>query len=268
MRSFLDRVTEGLFHDVNQRERQYSNRQRIIWTQTYGEMLELYVTDLVDEFAPINLATGSRFIYSEDDLKRAFSGKVCDMGIDFGVDFCAIEVVSGRVTVDTRIRGEVDKFERDTNRLVIEKARQLNELSLCVLSNEPVLTDRPRVHGRTIFPIIVNFASYPVNPLSRRYIDARLKDQSLLQDPRIRPLSILGVHELEVLQLAIRSRHFSLPDVLRLWQQSSLCDMLLYSFLHSRSFLSDIDGDHLFPIAQIDVFELAMERLGLEDGDR
>ncbi len=262
---FLERITDGLFYDVNTYEKNISEQQRNVWTQVYGEMLELYVADLVRMLAPRDLATGGRFVYMEEHFREAFSGKICDTGIDYGREFCAIEVVSGRVKVETRVTGQVDSFDDDTERLVIDKARQLHEISLSILDNEAALTGTDRVSGREIVPILVNVGSYPVNHLSTSVIQRRLDEEGLLQDSRMVPLSIISIYELELLLLILESSGQTVPCILRAWQESDLVNMPLYVFLYTNSYLSEADGRRLWPVAQEDIVQLVIDRLGLAE---
>ena len=261
---FIERLTDGLYWYVHDNEKSISDRYRLEWTQAYGEMLETYVVDLVKQMSLCDLS-GHSMVYSEIKFQEAFNGKISDVGIDFGQDFCIIEVVSGRVTNDTRIEGVVGQFERDTTKLVIKKAIQLHELSQSIINNELKLTGRPKVPGRRIFPVIVNLGTYPVNPLSQNNIEEILEEKDLFQDPRVMPLSIIGVGELEIIHAIFKIEGQIMPEILQAWKQSSLSKMPLYYFLFSKSKLSGITWYSLVPIAEADIIERAIKRLRLDD---
>lgn len=261
---FIERLTEGLYWYVHDNEKSISDRHRLEWTQAYGEMLETYVIDLVKQISPCDLS-GHSMVYSETQFQEAFNGKISDVGVDFGQDFCIIEVVSGRVTKDTRIEGVVGQFEKDTTKLVIKKAVQLHELSQSIINNEPKLTGQPKVPGRKIFPVIVNLGAYPVNLLSQNNIEGILEEKNLLQDPRIMPLSIIGVGELEIIHAIFKTEGQIIPEILQAWKQSNLSKMSLYNFLFSKSKLSGITWSSLVPIAETNIAERAIERLRLDD---
>lgn len=261
---FIERLTEGLYWYVHDNEKSIGDRYRLEWTQAYGEMLEIYVVDLVKQMSLYDLSRHS-MVYSETQFQEAFDGKISDVGVDFGQDFCIIEVVSGRVTNDTRIEGVVGQFEKDTTKLVIKKAIQLHELSQSIINNEPKLTGQPKVPGRKIFPVIVNLGTYPVNPLSQNNIEGILEEKNLFQDPRVMPLSIISVGELEIIHAIFKTEGQIMPEILQAWRQSSLSKMPLYCFLFSKSKLSRITWYSLLPIAEADIIERAIKRLRLDD---
>ncbi len=255
----LERVTSGIYWDVHDAEKVVGERARLLWTQAFGEMLELYVLDILERLAPPLLGDGTN-LYREDDFRRASNGKVCDAGIDFGTDFCAVEVVSGQVQVRTRIMGELDGFESDTNRLVVKKARQLHETTQFLLSEIHHLTGPRGINRTRILPVIVNVGSYPVNPVSMVYVDQRLKDEGLLQDPRLGRLCIIDVSELELLEGLGENGGPSMHTALSAWKESDLANMSLRNFL-----LSGYDARR--PARTVgeshELFESMIERLGL-----
>ena len=261
---FIERLTEGLYWYVHDNEKSISDRHRLEWTQAYGEMLETYVVDLVKQMSLSDLS-GHSMVYLETQFQEAFDGKISDVGVDFGQDFCVIEVVSGRVTKDTRIEGVVGQFEKDTTKLVIKKAIQLHELSQSIINNETKLTGRPKIPGRKIFPVIVNLGTYPVNPLSQNNIERILEEINIFQDPRIMPLSIISVSELEIILAICKTEGQIMPEILRDWKQSSLSKIPLYCFLFSNSKLSRITWSSLLPVAEADITERAIKRLRLDD---
>lgn len=261
---FVERLTEGLYWYVHDNEKSISDRYRLEWTQAYGEMLETYVVDLVKQMSLSDLS-GHKIVYLETQFQKAFNGKISDVGVDFGQDFCIIEVVSGRVTNDTRIEGFVGQFEKDTTKLVIKKAIQLHELSQSIINNETKLTRRPKIPGRKIFPVIVNLGTYPVNPLSQNNIEGILEEKNLFQDPRVMPLSIISISELEIILAICKTEGQIMPEILRDWKQSSLSKIPLYCFLFSNSKLSRITWSSLLPVAEADITERAIKRLRLDD---
>jgi len=259
----FERVTAGLYWDVHDSEKsRIGEHARHLWTQAYGEMLELYVLDLLQRLAPPALGGGTN-LYREADFRSAYSGKTCDAGIDFGTDFCAIEVVSGQVQVSTRIEGDPSGFESDTDRLVIKKARQLHETSSFLLARVEDLTG-PRQIGRTrILPVIVNAGTYPVNPISMAYVDMRLEQEGLLQDPRLGHLCIVDVSELEILEGFAGSGLLPMHLALRAWKDSDLANVSLKNYLLSR--YAARRPDRVKKESE-ELLERMIERLGLREG--
>ena len=114
----------------------------------------------------------------------AFPGsKNCDGGIDFGADVVLAEVVSGTVKLGTRERANVTSFKEDADRLVLEKARQLQVTAINLLSPAPPanspLGPAPR-DIRRLFPVLILGGQFPVNPLTSRYISEQLTARGLM----------------------------------------------------------------------------------------
>lgn len=258
----LERVTSGLYWDVHDAEKaNLGERDRLLWTQAFGEMLEMYVVDALERLAPPLLGDGTN-LYREADFQAAFAGKVCDAGIDFGTDFLAVEVVSGQVQVSTRISGEVDGFVSDTDRLVIKKARQLHEITQFLLTDLKELTGARAIQHTRVVPVIVNAGTYPVNPISMEYIGRRLEEENLLQDQRLGKLCIIDISELELLEGLHETGGPPMHLVLRSWKESDLANVSLKNYL-----VSEYNAGRPDRIVQEsdELFERMIDRLGLRD---
>lgn len=221
----LDRILHGPYWMVHEHERARAGSagwQR--WTRAYGAMVELMVEDLLRPLAPRLLGTSGTTFYSEEDLDRAYRGKKADAVIDFGGVFCLVEVVSGQLTVGTRIEGEVTSFEGDVEKLVLKKARQLDETGQAILDDPSVLTGVQRTAPFWILPIIIASEGFPVTPITVDYVASELRDRGLFRDARMQPLAILDMGELEMIA-GLSERGEALPRLVTAWQQSGLAKM-------------------------------------------
>ena len=250
-RYLLDRLTEGHYWTVadhEKTERSESDWRR--WTQAYGEMVEMYVLDIAKRMSPLVLG-GGQTVYHEDQLRHVYLGKVCDLVIDTGHTWWCIEIVSGRVTTDTRIKGDLGAFDRDTEKIVLKKARQLDEIISELLRDETALTGRqPPVGGRRVVPMIVNLGTYPVDPMTVRHVDELLTEKTLLQDGRIEPLCIVDIVEMELLEaLSTEGGHTPL-DVIRAWKQSDLSEMRLLHHLRTQPEYGMVQCGSLYPVRE------------------
>lgn len=197
----LNRVLDGLYWMVHEHERAIGGdsgwKQ---WTYVFGEMVELMVEDQLRSMAPPILGSTNKAYYSEEDFSSAFRGKSCDAAIHFGSHMCLVEVVSSQVTRGTRFQGLIASFKRDTEKLVMKKARQLHESAVSVLQDEGALTGYPPTPGLRIMPIVVVGGGYPVNPITIEFIRGFLHEERLFEDPRMGPRSIIDLGELEMLE--------------------------------------------------------------------
>ncbi|MEU6201142.1 hypothetical protein [Streptomyces sp. NPDC047061] len=229
-----ERVTQGLFWLVHDHERdQYGERARLHWTQAYAEMVERRVKDQLRRLAPHVLGGGSSF-FTEVDLARAFPGsKSADVGLDFGSSTVLVEVVSATVGVAAREHGDIAAFRRDTEKVVVKKARQLSQSALNLLADpQPASSPLGKVSAKEVFPVAVRGGHYPVNPITRRYLEEEwFTTEGLFAHPRIRDLALLDLEELEACEALNRHRHLTLPQILAGWQTSPYRDGSLRSHL-------------------------------------
>lgn len=131
----------GLFWAVHDNERDiHSELDRHRWTQAHGEAIEAMVEERLLEMAPA-LPDEGRSFYAEEDLEEAYPGKkAADAVVDYGDRVLVFEVLSGQPVVGTRVAGILESFERDTERLVLKKARQLDGTCRSLLAAQGALT--------------------------------------------------------------------------------------------------------------------------------
>ncbi|MFG2228204.1 hypothetical protein [Streptomyces sp. NPDC048644] len=108
-----------------------------------------------------------------DNLARAFPGsKSADAGLGFGSSTVLAEVVSATAGVAAREQGDVAAFRKDTEKVVVKKARQLSQSALDLLADpQPAGSPLGKVAAKEVFPVAVRDGHYPVNPITRRYLE-------------------------------------------------------------------------------------------------
>lgn len=232
----LDRVTTGLYWVVHDHEKSAREADRHRWTQVYGDMVELQIEDSVDHLGLVSLGTGPS-VYTEEQLAEAYRGKIADRVVDRGDTFLLIEIVSGRLTIASRIDGDVDAFEADTEKLVMKKVRQLDGAGASLLEDGgAALTGLVRDIPVRILPVVVvagGFGGYPVNPVSVNCVHELIRSEGLLADGRFDSLCIIDAGEVELLE-GLSERGYSPVGLLREWQESSLWRMPFVNWVLSR----------------------------------
>jgi hypothetical protein len=227
------RVTTGLYwivHDYLKFERAPGTDTNLRWNECYGEMVELYVEDALQVMTPRLLDGSSGTFYTEDDLERAYGAtKKCDAAIFFGGALLMVEVIGGQMAVPTRIEGDPGQFAKDTDRLVIDKCRQLSESCEAVSADEMALTGFPPTPDLRFAPAVVVGGGYPVNPATRQYIRRQLGEERLFSSP-VEPLSILDLEDIDMLEGLFERGHTPV-DILRDWQASNLADLPFKSYV-------------------------------------
>ncbi len=233
------RITTGLYwmvHDYLKFTRAPGTYTNLRWNQAYGEMVELYVEDSLRRMAPPLLHnSGGKTFYTEEDMELAYGDtKKCDAVVFVGSAFLMVEVIGGQMTVPTRIDGDPEQFVRDTDRLVIDKCRQLSEACDLVKENEKALTGFPPTPGVRFVPIVVVGGGYPVNPATRQYIGRQIKEEGLFAAASVgQALSILDLEDIDMLE-GLWERGNVPVDVLLGWRESHQADLPFKSYVIAR----------------------------------
>jgi hypothetical protein len=233
--SFLfERVTSGLYWYVLGHEQKRDERQASTWSTAYGAMIEAYAEDRILAMAP-----RPADFYSEEQIKNAYGGRQADAILDFG-DLLFFEIQKGQISLPTRQQGLIEKFKQDTDRLVLDKAAQLEVAALKIFDNETPLTGRPPRAISKGWPVIVSGGGYPVNPLTFEYIAFVADQRNLLKDPRFDALCVIDLSELEMLE-AVYERTRQPPSVvLTQWKSGGGRRYSLKNhFWHTRTALRD-----------------------------
>jgi len=208
----LDRASSGLYWYVLNYEHGHDEALASTWSTAYGAMIETYAENRIRAMAPSHQA-----FYTEEQIKAAYAGKQADAMLDLGT-FVFFEIQKGQVSLPTRQEGVIDKFKKDTDRLVLTKAAQLEEAAINILNDETPLTGQSQRTNPAGRPVIVSGGGYPVNPITSEYISYTATQRNLLQDPRLLELCVIDVGELEMLEAVCERTGRSAEDVLKEWK--------------------------------------------------
>lgn len=226
------RCTTGLFHIVDEALRHRDPKEAQNFRIAYGAMVEALVLDSIRPTAPPALGAGTNY-YTEDDIEAAY-GTVprCDAVVDFGDTLLLVEVVSGQLSLPTRIGGDVTQFESDFERLIGDKCRQLDSAARLLIDNEEPLTGvMAGVRHPRILPVLVVGGGFPINPLSADHVTEQLVDMNYLQHPLVDHLAVLDPADVEQLEGLCEVEGLSPIQVLRAWTQSDIAGVPLRNFL-------------------------------------
>ena len=230
--SLMRRFTTGLYwlvHDYLKATEGDAGREA--WNKAWGQMVEEMAEDSLRAHLPAALGTGTTF-FTEEDLMRAYpTTKRSDVVIDAGEAFGSFEVVSGQLTVPTRVAGDRDTFNRDMQKLAFDKIEQLDDTARNLIENETTLTGISRAGLREVQPVIVAGGGFPVSLPVMNHIREWCAAHGRLIDPHIRPLGIIEPSELEMLE-GFAEHGINPLDVIRDWQQSDLANISLRNFLY------------------------------------
>ena len=226
------RVTAGLYWDVHDHlAATEGDGARQQWTQLWGSIVEAVIEDELGAHKPW-APEGTRLVWDEDDLAAAYGtdSKRCDLVVDLGFALLVADVVSGQLTVATRIEGDLQAFQADMEKLVFKKVRQVHETCMNLIKDETALTGVTACPPRRLFPMVAIGSDFARHPVISNIIEEYRKREGLLEDARIAPLSVIDVSEAEALEGLAALGH-GLTEVLTGWHNSAGASMSLRNYL-------------------------------------
>jgi hypothetical protein len=215
----LEAVTTGLYWRVSDHVRKDDPEAWKPWSIAYAEMVEALAEELIEALAPV-LLDGSSAFFTEEDIKTAFATRKetppnIDAGVDFGMGVTLFEIVNKHMSLQAR-SGDLAAFKTDVDQAVITKAGQLDGTA-ALLRRDPQPPASPlNKPADTVYPIVVSGNHFPVNPITRNYVEEILRGKSKLQGPGTRPLAVLDLDELESC-VSLAKAGVLLPDLLAGW---------------------------------------------------
>lgn len=229
--SFTSGVFFRIFNYLHARDEQAWKR----WTRFYGKLIEAYARKLLDSMLGGPGVTSShlmRRILWEEDLQALYPDrKVTDAVLVYPEAILPIEVVSSRPGVKTLVAGELSAFMADLEKVVFKKIRQIESIVEIGLRTPGALGGIPG-HSLAIRPVLVVGHAFPMMPGLAREIREGIRKDSPMRDPRVSPLEILSLDDLERLA-RYSSAGVTIAEILARKQKSSLVDVSIANFLWS-----------------------------------
>lgn len=226
-----ERVTSGLYWLVHDYERDHhGDKARDVWTHVYGEMVELMAEDEIKTMAPIIFGdAGGETFFTEEDFKSAYGADLVDVSIHLGSAVVLFEIVSGQLTVDTRVHGKIDGLKKDIDKLVMKKVRQLSRAADELRADEQKLTGFPPTPDLRVIPVVVVGGGFPNQPFITQYVNECIREEGLLKSVTT-PLAIISLQELELLE-GMAEQGLNVADVIVDWKGSQVRDRGLKNFI-------------------------------------
>ena len=196
----LEAITTGLYWRVSDYVRKDDPEAWRPWSVAYAEMVEALAEELIETLAPV-LLDGSSAFFTEEDIKTAFATRRAtppniDAGIDFGMGVALFEIVNKHMSLEAR-SGDVAAFKTDIDQAVITKAGQLDGTAALLRRNPQPPASPLKKPADNVFPIVVCGNHFPVNPVTRNYVQEVLRSRGMLRATGIQPLAVIDLDELE-----------------------------------------------------------------------
>ena len=91
----------------------------------------------------------------------------------------------------------MNQYLKDLNKMVLGKVTQLDSTANNLLLSEQPKASPLKAAAKRIYPIVITGGIFTSNPYSNKFIDKEITSAGLLTDPRVEPLSILDLRDLE-----------------------------------------------------------------------
>jgi hypothetical protein len=203
-------MTEGFYYRALAAAK--ADRRDTHFRHHYASLVERYSFEILKEASSSPGLPGSGCVYSEATYKRRKRTlHTPDVMIDCGTDLIFVEVFSGRLSFQSRVRGTPEDLERDITKLVIDKVRQLSKRIDDYLDGAFEVPDVTRDLVARIWPVLVTGSGLMMMEPLWDEIEERVAHA--LRQVRVQSLSIFDLSDLESV-CALMERGHSLPDLL------------------------------------------------------
>ena len=175
-----------------------SGKKRGQFERFFRKVTEAYAVEVL---ASIATDRGLRF-YNEAEIEAAYAAdgvQLADTVIEAVDAFIVTEIGTHQLTRETVAGVSHAKLQTDLA-AILEKARQVHSTILQLRADEERLTGQSPLPGRRYYPIVVATEGFPANPVTLTRLWDLLRKEGLLQEPRVAPLQVLDLIELEMVE--------------------------------------------------------------------
>jgi hypothetical protein len=194
MHSLQRKISQGVFHILSEAaERDGYNPRR--YSSRFGPVFQESVEQTLRRgaaFCPENISITADIPYGPRRRRRDSTDVI--LGYERNPVF--VEVVSGPLQARTITRGELATFAEDTKRLIVKKAKQLDENIHAFFAEELELPGVAPSIVAHAWPVIVTSHPFPHREHIIETVERRVREAGHLQDERIGTLSIVSAEEL------------------------------------------------------------------------
>jgi hypothetical protein len=212
------RITQGVFHVLAEAaERERKDRRK--YTSRFGVPFQA----LVERTLRRGVATGADPAPVHADIEYGSPSarkRSPDVILGYEGNPVFVDAVSGPLQVATLTRGDLTTFKADAKRLVIEKAKQLDERIEEFFAGEMVLQGIDPGAVRRAWPVVVTSHDFPHRDTIIEQVEAWLSEAGVFQNQRIGELAVVSAEELAFCE-GHMERGRSFLALLRGWKTGS-----------------------------------------------
>ena len=232
--AFLEsRVTNGVYWILF--DAAATAREKLGISAFYGHLLEAYVRDAIQRALPDGVGLARRVFGDFTYDTPQGEARTSDLTVLYPGAAVFMEVTTTRLGMDaTVLMDDPDAVNKDLEKIVIKKARQLDQQIRNFRLGRFGFDGVASAHLPQVMPVVVTGDSIPIWTTTMGTINSMVQDMGLLQGVGIGPLRVIGVDEVEMLEPLMHAGH-SLYDILRSHaDDAEYRNVSLHNFLHAR----------------------------------
>lgn len=181
------------------------------WSRFFGRAVEEHGRRTLKQSIP----QGASVRCPEKERDQADREKACDVLVASNGDLLALDFVHRVLTKATQTTGTIDDLDGDIEKAVIKKLRQID----ATLSGE---INDSQTRSRFLAVVVIS-GHLPLNPMLQDHIEILIGEQDfqvLGRDHRCRPVGVIDLDELAMLQSSISDEGATMFDLLDEWLTS------------------------------------------------
>jgi hypothetical protein len=212
------RFTQGVFH-VLAEAADDAGLDRRYYTSRFGEPFQA----LVEQSLRRGVSATDPALPIVADVEygpRGARKRSSDVVLGYPGHPVFVDAVSGPMQAATMTRGDLSTYECDADRLIVEKAVQLDARIAEFLVGEAPFEGIDPTTVAKIHPVVVTSHPFPRRDTIADDIDRRVRAAGALTDPRVGQIAILSAEELAYAEGLMEHRGESFLALIRGWMSS------------------------------------------------
>jgi hypothetical protein len=214
---FQNRVSSGSFWEIDEYLLSRNDYRWARFRQFFGEVFQAYVSHLLEQAVVQSPQLARRLFldlrYGKPE-KRASDAILVDLAD--GVHAVLMDAKGRRPRkVSTCIEGNIDSYEEDIQDLAVKPAEQIDRVIGDFESGEFTLGEFTYTDIDEFYPLVVAPQSLPQLLLLGRKLEDAVTHSGFLARPRVAPLQIISIEELEMLAGLLASQGRPVSELLR-----------------------------------------------------
>jgi hypothetical protein len=231
---FQQKTSSGAFWAIDECLRSTDMGRWDMFRQFFGEVFQCYMSNLLAEAVTSSSRLVPRLFldlrYGKPE-KRASDAILLDFADD--VHAVLIDAKGKRPKkISTCIEGNIDSYEEDIEKLAVKAAEQIDRVIADFQRGEFALGHFTYQDIRQFYPLVVAPQSVPQLLLLGQKLEDTVMRTGLLAQPRVAPLQVISIEELEILTGLMASKGYCLSALLRGRLASKD-----YRYMHMKDFL-------------------------------